>query len=65
MKYKRLLKDASYYNGCNDRLARAIDRMAGLAPDTLTEQPSYRWRGDDRVVNSALDRHYKKHHGGK
>jgi len=64
MKYQRKLK-SGYYQGCNDRLARAIDRMAGFEEDTLTEQPSYRWRGDTRVVNSALDRHYEKHHGGK
>ena len=64
MKYKRKLS-ANHYNGCNDRLARAIDRMAGLEPDTLTEQPDYRWRGDTRVINSASDRHYDKHHGGK
>ena len=64
MKYQRKLS-AAHYQGCNDRLARAIDRMAGFEEDTLTEQPNYRWRGDDRVVNSALDRHYEKHHGGK
>lgn len=64
MKYQRKLS-ANYYQGCNDRLARAIDRMAGLEPDTATKQPSYRWRGDTRVVNSSLDRHYEKHYGGK
>ena len=64
MKYQRKLS-AAHYQGCNDRLARAIDRMAGLEPDTATKQPSYRWRGDDRVVNSALDRHYDEHYGEK
>ena len=64
MKYQRKLS-ANHYQGCNDRLAREIDRMAGLEPETLTEQPTYRWRGDDRVVNSALDRHYNKHYGEK
>ena len=46
MKYQRKLSSA-HYQGCNDRLAREIDRMAGLEPETLTEQPTYRWRGDD------------------
>ena len=64
MKYQRKLS-AAHYQGCNDRLAREIDRMAGLEPETLTEQPTYRWRGDTRVVNSSLDRHYNKHYGEK
>jgi len=67
MKYKRKLT-ANYYQGCSDRIARAIDRMAGLEPETATEQPNYRWRGDDRVINSKLDDHYykmyEKKHGG-
>ena len=62
--YKRKLS-AAHYQGCSDRVARSIDTMAGLIPDTLQEIPRYRWRGDDRVVNSALDRHYEKHYGGK
>jgi len=68
MKYKRKLS-ANHYQGCSDRIARVIDRMAGLEPDTTTEQPNYRWRGDTRKINSELDRHYDKmytkKHGGK
>jgi len=60
MKYKRLLKDANYYRGCNDRLARAIDVMAGVAPDTLQEIPKYEWRGMNREINSRLDDDYKR-----
>lgn len=59
MKYNRKLR-ASSYQGCNDRLAKAIDVMAGLEPDTLQEIPSYSWRGDDREINSANDRHYDR-----
>ena len=57
MKYNRKLK-ASSYQGCNDRLAKAIDVMAGLEPDTLQEIPAYSWRGDDREINSYNDSHY-------
>jgi hypothetical protein len=59
MKYKRLLS-ANHYNGCNDRLARAIDTMAGLIPDTLQEIPKYEWRGMSREINSRLDEDYKR-----
>ena len=59
MKYKRLLS-ANHYNGCNDRLARAIDTMAGLIPDTLQEIPTYEWRGMNREINSRLDEDYKR-----
>ena len=59
MKYKRLLS-ANHYNGCNDRLARAIDIMAGLVPDTLQEIPKYEWRGMNREINSRLDDDYNE-----
>jgi hypothetical protein len=59
MKYKRLLT-ANHYNGCNDRLARAIDIMAGLVQDTLQEIPKYEWRGMSRKINSRLDEDYKR-----
>ncbi len=58
-KYVRKLT-ANYYRGCNDRLARAIDTMAGLIPDTLQEIPAYSWRGMDREINSRLDKHYEE-----
>ena len=58
-KYKRQLT-ANHYRGCNDRLARAIDTMAGLIPDTLQEIPKYEWRGMDREVNYKLDKHYEE-----
>ena len=59
MKYKRKLT-ANHYRGANDRLAKAIDVMAGLEPDTLQEIPSYSWRGDDREINSRNDDHYDR-----
>ena len=37
MKYKRKLPMARYF-GCNDTLARQIDRMANLEPDGLEAQ---------------------------
>jgi len=58
-KYVRKLT-ANHYRGCNDRLARAIDTMAGLIPDTLQEIPKYEWRGMDRTINSQLDKHYEE-----
>ena len=58
-KYDRKLT-ANHYRGCNDRLARAIDTMAGLIPDTLQEIPKYEWRGMDREINSQLDKHYEE-----
>jgi hypothetical protein len=58
-KYVRQLT-ANHYRGCNDRLARAIDVMAGLAPDTLQEIPKYEWRGMNREINSRLDKHYEE-----
>ncbi len=58
-KYDRKLT-ANHYRGCNDRLARAIDTMAGLIPDTLQEIPAYSWRGMDREINSRLDKHYEE-----
>ena len=58
-KYERKLT-SNHYRGCNDRLARAIDTMAGLTPDILQEIPSYEWRGCDRVINSRNDDHYNK-----
>ncbi len=58
-KYKRQLT-ANHYRGCNDRLARAIDVMAGLEPDTLQEIPKYEWRGMDREINSRLDHDYNR-----
>ena len=58
-KYVRQLT-ANHYRGCNDRLARAIDTMAGLIPDTLQERPKYEWRGMDREINSRLDKHYEE-----
>ena len=58
-KYKGQLS-ASHYSGCtSSRLKMAIDRMAGLLPDTFTEQPEYVWRGMDRETNSQLDKLYK------
>ena len=59
MKYKRKLT-ANHYRGANDRLAKAIDVMAGLEPDTLQEIPSYSWRGDNREINSRNDEHYDR-----
>ena len=59
MAYKRLLKDANYYRGCSDTIARQIDRMAGLLPDTGTEY-SLRWRGMDRDINSRNNIMYDK-----
>ena len=60
MKYKRLLKDASYYNGCNDRLARAIDTMAGLHSEPLAEQPDYNsYRGANRAISSRNNDEYE------
>jgi len=58
-KYDRKLT-ANHYRGCNDRLARAIDTMAGLIPDTLQEIPKYEWRGMNREINSRLDKHYEE-----
>tara|TARA_B110000211_G_C13888370_1_gene468372 strand:+ start:287 stop:493 length:207 start_codon:yes stop_codon:yes gene_type:complete len=58
-KYIRKLT-GNHYRGCNDRLARAIDVMAGLEPDTLQEIPKYEWRGMNREINSRLDRHYEE-----
>lgn len=58
-KYQRKLT-SNHYRGCNDRLARAIDTMAGLIPDTLQEIPKYQWRGHDRDINSELDRDYNR-----
>ena len=58
-KYIRKLT-GNHYRGCNDRLARAIDIMAGLEPDTLQEIPKYEWRGMNREINSRLDRHYEE-----
>ena len=58
-KYDRKLT-ANHYRGCNDRLARAIDTMAGLIPDTLQEIPKYEWRGMDREINSRLAKHYEE-----
>ena len=55
MAYKRLLKDANYYRGCSDTIARQIDRMAGLLPDTGTEY-KLQWRGMDRDINSRNGR---------
>ena len=59
MKYNRKLT-ANHYRGCNDRLAKAIDIMAGLEPDTLQEIPSYSWRGDSREINSSNNSHYDR-----
>ena len=59
MKYKRKLT-ANHYRGANDRLAKAIDVMAGLEPDTLQEIPKYQWRGMDREINSRLDHDYNR-----
>jgi len=61
-KYQRKLT-SNYYRGCGDRLARAIDTMAGLIPDTLQEIPKYQWRGHDRVINSRNDDDYNKQKG--
>ena len=58
-KYVRQLT-ANHYRGCNDRLARAIDTMAGLIPDTLQEIPKYEFRGMNREINSQLDKHYEE-----
>ena len=60
MKYNRKLT-ANHYRGANDRLARAIDRMAGLEPDTAVEQPDYNsYRGADRKIRSYNDAHYDR-----
>ena len=59
MAYKRLLKDANYYRGCSDTIARQIDRMAGLLPDTGTEY-KLQWRGMDRDINSRNNIRYDK-----
>lgn len=59
MKYNRKLT-ANHYRGANDRLAKAIDVMAGLEPDTLQEIPKYEWRGAGRKINSANDNHYDR-----
>jgi len=59
MAYKRLLKDANYYRGCSDTIARQIDRMAGLLPDTGTEY-KLDWRGKDRKINSRNNIMYDK-----
>ena len=59
MAYKRLLKDANYYRGCSDTIARQIDRMAGLLPDTGTEY-TLQWRGMDRPINSRNNIKYDK-----
>lgn len=61
-KYQRKLT-SNHYKGCNDRLARAIDTMAGLIPDTLQEIPKYEWRGYDRVINSRNNDDYNKRKG--
>ena len=58
-KYIRKLT-SNHYRGCGDSLARAIDTMAGLIPDTLQEIPKYEWRGMDREINSRLDKHYEE-----
>ena len=60
MKYNRKLR-ASSYQGCNDRLAKAIDVMAGYESEPTTEQPNYNnYRGAGREINSANDRHYDR-----
>jgi hypothetical protein len=60
MKYNRKLT-ANHYRGANDRLARAIDRMAGLEPDTAVEQPDCNsYRGADREIRSYNDAHYDR-----
>ena len=61
-KYIRKLT-SNHYRGCNDRLARAIDTMAGLIPDTLQEIPKYELRGQDRGINSRKDDDYNKRKG--
>lgn len=58
MKYNRKLT-ANYYNGCSDKIARAIDTMAGLIPDTLQEIPRYEWRGSNRMISSRNNDAYE------
>jgi hypothetical protein len=53
MAYKRKLT-ANHYRGCSDNIARQIDRMAGLLPDTGTEY-KLDWRGKDREIRSYND----------
>lgn len=60
MKYNRKLT-ANHYRGANDRLAKAIDVMAGLEVAPTTEQPDYNsYRGSDIEINSRNDDHYDK-----
>ena len=56
MAYKRKLT-ANHYRGCSDNIARQIDRMAGLLPDTGTEY-KLDWRGKDREIRSYNDLMY-------
>ena len=58
MAYKRKLT-ANHYRGCSDNVARQIDRMAGLLPDTGTEY-KLQWRGMNRVIRSYNDIMYDK-----
>ena len=60
MKYNRKLR-ASSYQGCNNRLARAIDVLAGLETPPTAEQPDYNnYRGANREINSYNDSHYDR-----
>ena len=60
MKYNKKLT-ANHYRGANDRLARAIDVMAGLETPPTAEQPDYNsYRGANREINSHNDDHYEK-----
>tara|TARA_B110000858_G_C17772189_1_gene460223 strand:+ start:882 stop:1082 length:201 start_codon:yes stop_codon:yes gene_type:complete len=63
-KYKRLLS-ANHYNGCSDRIARQIDVMAGLLPESIDGDYKLEWRGKDRKINSRLDADYDKRKGDK
>lgn len=59
MKYKRKLPMARYF-GCNDTLARQIDRMAGLEPDGLAKEYTLEWRGCNRTISSRNNIMYDK-----
>tara|TARA_B110000858_G_scaffold91025_1_gene105177 strand:+ start:334 stop:540 length:207 start_codon:yes stop_codon:yes gene_type:complete len=59
MKYIRKLT-SKHYNGCNNRLARSIDMMAGLIPDSLAKEYALEWRGMNRTINSKNDDIYYK-----
>ena len=59
-KYVGKLDKASYGTNSTSRRRYAIDVMAGVIKDTLTEIPRYTYRGDNKSTDSMCDRDYIK-----